>query len=142
MTEHFSDAETVASSTALRLGIDNTPSALVRLNLQFTASKLEQVRALLGQPMHIDSWYRCPKLNAAVGGAQTSAHMSGFAVDFTCAAFGTPLDIVQCIIASGIKFDQLIQEGRWVHISFAPAMRQQTLTAHFSPHGTTYTQGA
>ena len=60
------------------------------------------------------------------------AHPKGFAADFICSQFGTPLKIVQALAKSKIKFDQLIMEQTWVHVSFAPAMRQQILTATFT----------
>jgi hypothetical protein len=142
LTDHFSYEELTASSTAVRLCIDNTPPADLLPHLYILAVGLEQVRSLLGFPLHIDSGYRCPKLNACVGGAILSAHMEGYAADFTCAAFGDPLSIVKAIEASDIKFDKCIQEGHWVHISFAPTLRHEILTAHFSALGTTYTKGA
>lgn len=156
-TEHFSLEELTASEMADRINhlaslglefkgkpaeaIDNTPPVDVVPRLNVVAHGLEDVRALLGHPMHIDSGYRCPALNAAVGGAKASAHMDGYAADFICPEFGTPLKIVQAISASGIAFDKCIQEGTWVHISFAPELRRELLTAHFGPAGTTYTQG-
>jgi putative chitinase len=55
--------------------------------------------------------------------------MDGWAVDFTCKAYGDPLAVCKAIESSGIKFDQMIHEfGRWTHISFAPEMRGQKLT--------------
>lgn len=141
MSDHFTQDELTFSSTAQRLGINNTPGADIIVNLQVLMDGLEQVRTLLGYAMHIDSGYRCPNLNAKIGGAPNSAHMYGFAADFICPEFGTPLAIVNAIVASDIRFDQCIQEGTWVHISFAPAMRRRVLTAHFGPDGTTYSQG-
>jgi hypothetical protein len=80
--------------------------------------------ALGGLPIDIDSWLRLPELNVAVGGSEVSAHMDGFAVDMRCAKFGSPLAVCKAIVASGIKFDQIIHEyGAWTHLSFAPAMR-------------------
>jgi hypothetical protein len=80
--------------------------------------------------------------NGKKGGSATSDHQKGFAIDFTCPDFGTPLECVKKISASDIQFDQLIQEGTWIHISFAPAMRRQILEAHFSKgQKTTYTLG-
>lgn len=142
LTDHFTLAELMRSSVAERKGIDNSVPDRLLPHLFILAVGLEQVRALLGFPLHIDSGYRCPALNAAVGGAKQSAHMDGFAADFICPAFGDPLSIVKAIEASDIKFDKCIQEGTWVHISFAPAMRREILTAHFGDQGTTYTQGA
>ena len=89
-----------------------------------------------------------------VRGVPTSAHCTGYAADFICPAFGTPLEIVraiqahnahcieQCQGADVISFDQLIEEGTWVHISFDPKMRGQALTAHFANGSATYTRGA
>jgi hypothetical protein len=142
LTEHFSLAEMIASSTATRLGIDNSPGLETITRLTATAVALERVRKLLGYQIHIDSGYRSPELNAAVKGAKTSAHLTGYAADFTCSQFGTPTEIVKVIAKSGIAFDQCIQEGTWVHISFDPRMRQEVLTAHFGAGGTTYTKGA
>lgn len=141
MSLHFSQSELTASDTAVRLGIDNTPSAEIASNLEILAMGLEDIRDILGNPMRISSGYRCPKLNSAVKGSRASAHMDGFAADFTCPAFGTPLEIVKAIEKSPLMFDQCIQEGTWVHISFAPAERRQVLTAHFGKDGTTYTKG-
>lgn len=140
LTEHFSTAELTWSSTAARLGIDNTPGLLVLENLLTLAKGLEEIRRLLGVPIHIDSGYRCIRLNAAVGGAKNSAHTGGYAADFIAPAFGTPAKIVDTIVASDIQFDQLIQEGTWVHVSFDPRMRREVLLAHFGIAGTTYSK--
>lgn len=139
---NFTLQELVASDTALRLGINNTPPADILPNLEILMLGLQDVRDVLGHPMYISSGYRCPKLNTAVRGSKTSAHMQGYAADFTCPAFGTPLEVVKTIEASPVMFDQCIQEGTWVHISFDPRERRQVLTAHFGVGGTTYTLGA
>lgn len=142
LTDHFTLEELCFSSTAERLGIDNTPDDAIVVNMRSLAQGLERVRGLLGLAMHIDSGYRCPELNAAVKGAEKSAHMRGFAADFICPQYGDPLRIVQAVVASDIGFDQCIQEGTWVHISFDPRMKREVLTAHFGPGGTTYSAGA
>jgi hypothetical protein len=134
MTENFSLEELTFSQTATRLGINNKPSPIVMFNLKETATQLERVRAFLNAPINISSGYRSPTLNRAIGGSATSAHCLGFAVDFTARRFGDVPKIVQAIKNSGIKYDQLIDEysdggGGWVHISFHPNMRQQTLKA-------------
>lgn len=131
LTNHFSLEEFTNSDYAIRNGVNNTASPNIIGNLKLTADGLEQVRKLLGKAINISSGYRCPTLNRAIGGVSSSAHVLGFAADFTCKEFGTPTDIVKAIKASDIKFDQCICEGTWVHISFAPAMRQETLLATF-----------
>ena len=141
LTAHFALEELIFSSAAQRLGIDNTPDQNTVENLTTLAKGLEQVRALLGAPMHIDSGYRCAALNKAVGGVANSAHIDGYAADFVCPEYGSPLQIARAIAGSGIPFDQCIQEGTWVHISFDPRLRHQALTATFGPNGATYTGG-
>jgi hypothetical protein len=143
LTEHFTLEELVFSYTAVRLNIYNTPSSKVVDHLGVLSRGLEEVRKILNAPMRIDSGYRSPKLNEVVGGVPNSAHISGYAADFICPQFGTPLEIVKRVVAeSGFDFDQIIQEGTWVHLSFAPAMRRDILTAHFSGgKGATYSMG-
>lgn len=143
LSEHFTFEELTFSSTAVRRNIDNEPNLIVTGHLRTTAAGLERVRVILGAPLHIDSGYRSPALNTAVGGVSNSAHLSGFAADFVCPAFGNPLAIVHRLqTEAGLEFDQLIQEGTWVHISFAPTMRRMVLTAHFNGGPATYTHGA
>lgn len=130
LSPHFTYEELIA--TAHR-DIDNTPPDDVLKVLADTASRMETVRELLGKnPVHVNSGYRSPALNAAVGGVANSAHMTGHAVDFICPAFGSPLVICHQLedahSAGMLQFDQVIEEGTWVHISFAPTMRGQVLT--------------
>lgn len=101
-------------------------------NLGHVAGRLELVRAILGHvPIHVTSGYRCADLNRAVGGSKTSAHMNGWAADFVCPAFGSPLQIAQELVKPnhGLRFDQLIMEGTWVHLSFDPQVRREVLHA-------------
>lgn len=143
LSEHFSLEEFTDSAVALRRGIDNQPEGEEMINMRtISAPKMEQVRLLLGgQPIYISSGYRSPALNYAIGGSQTSAHVHGLAVDFTCPAYGTPREIAQCIADSGIDYDQIIHEGTWVHIGFARNPRRQIMTARFTHGHVTYTGG-
>jgi len=139
LSEHFNLAEFTQSQTAARKSIDNTPDAVVKNNLTIVAANMETVRALLdNKPITISSGYRSPALNRAVGGSATSAHVNGWAVDFICPAFGTPLQVVEKLKNSNLKFDQIIEEGTWVHISFAPTMRKQVMKASFKNGKPTY----
>jgi len=140
-SRYFTLDELTFSDTATRLHIDNTPPAAIVDVLKDTAQRLDQVRDLLGGPVQIVSAYRSAALNSAMGGVAGSDYTTGRGVDFICRSFGTPLQICQQIIKAGIKFDQLIQEGVWVHISFDPQMRNQVLTASFANGTTTYTNG-
>lgn len=128
LSPHFDLAEFTTSQTASRLDLDNTPDADTIARLRLTAEALEDVRALLGKPMSISSGYRSPAVNHAVGSSDSSAHIKGWAVDFICPAFGSPLAICRVLAKSPIEFDQLIEEGSWVHISFDPRMRGEVLT--------------
>jgi len=139
LSPHF----TLEELTITRQPMDNTPDKESLVNMtESLAPLLEKIRTILGYPMHINSGYRSPAVNKAVGGSPKSAHMSGYAADFICPGFGTPLQIVRKLDASGLYFDQLIHEWTWVHISADPMLRRETLTAHFGPTGTTYTAGA
>lgn len=142
LTEHFTLNEFTRSTTASRLKIDNrVPDELIA-NIQLTAIKLELVRIALGKPIVINSGYRCPALNARVGGVSTSAHTKGLAVDFCC-SYGTPKQICQRLIDAGVQFDKLIQEhNQWVHIGFSPSNnRQIVLTAVKQGGKTVYVNG-
>jgi hypothetical protein len=136
LSEHFTLAEFTRSETASRRNLDNTPDQDTIGNLIILAQGMEDVRKLLGHPIHINSAYRSPKVNSAVGGSKDSAHMKGFAADFTCPGFGDPWQICNEIIKGGIKCDQLILEyftpggGGWTHISFDPMARGMVLTKH------------
>ena len=142
LSEHFSLDELTASETALRKGIDNTPPPVITEKLRMLAATLEQVRSLLGNnSIRISSGYRCLELNRAIGSGDLSAHVLGYAVDFTCPKFGTPKEVANKIAESPIKFDQLIYEGTWIHLSIDPRNRREVLTAHFGKGKTTYTKG-
>lgn len=80
LTEHFTLAELVASSTARRLGLDNTPTADALQQLHRTAQMLERVRSFLGgKAVIVTSGYRNRQVNAAVGGVTSSDHAQGMA---------------------------------------------------------------
>lgn len=128
LSEHFSLEEFTVSQTASRQHLDNTPPPGVVDNLRVLSVALERVRTLLARPLIINSGYRSPAVNAAVGGAATSAHLKGWAADFICPSFGSPLDICRRLQRSDIHFDQVIEEGTWVHFSVDPRMRGQILT--------------
>lgn len=123
------DARQEELATTSHREIDNQPPPEVVATLRTTAARMEQVRRLLGgRVITVSSGYRCPELNRAVGGARTSAHLTGHAVDFNCYGFGTPLEVCRALTGSDLAFDQVIEEGAWVHISFDPRMRRQVLT--------------
>jgi putative chitinase len=129
LSEHFTLDEATHSAKAIELGISNQPNEQQLENMKIAAQGMEKVRALLGKPIHINSWLRLPAVNVAVGGSAKSSHMDGWAIDFTCAGVGTPLEVAKMIEESDIKYDQMIHEyATWVHISFAPELRMQKMT--------------
>ena len=133
LSEHFSLDEATYSETAIRLNINNQPDERQLANMTTAAQKMEEVRNVTGA-LRVNSWLRLPDVNVAVGGSKVSSHMDGWAIDCSSSAH-TPYALCQLVIKAGIKFDQMIHEyGRWMHISFAPEMRQQALTI-YKPEG-------
>jgi hypothetical protein len=129
LSPNFTLEEATFSETATRLGIDNQPSPDQLENLKKSAEGMEAIRTLLGKPIRVSSWLRLPAVNQAIGGAAKSSHMDGWAIDFVCPSYGDPYAVAKAIKESDIQVDQVIHEfGRWVHVSFAPEMRNQYLT--------------
>lgn len=144
ISRNFAMSEFVVSHTATRLAIDNTPSATIIATLtNVLIPAMQQIRDMLGEPVIVKSGYRCPHLNAVVRGAPNSDHLTGHAADFVAPAFGDPLKICRFLLAEQptLKWDQLIFEVGWVHISFNVRRRNQVLTAHYTDNGVRYTQG-
>jgi hypothetical protein len=140
LSPNFTLEELIHSETAVRRGIKNEVNPVILNNLTIVAANMESVRELLdGNPIIISSGFRNMEVNRIIGGSTKSAHMLGWAVDFICPRFGTPKQIVDKLKDSDIKFDQVIEEGTWVHISFAPERRRQILKATFKNGKATYT---
>ena len=121
--KHFTIAELCASTTAARLGIDNTPNEQCTANLIALVDKvLDPLRDAWRAPIIVTSGYRCPQLNKAVGGTVTSHHLRGMAADITV---GDPLrnkQLFQLVRDLNLPFCQLIDERgySWLHISYDP----------------------
>ena len=127
ISQHISHEEGIASATAKKLGIDNTPDADQLINMVKLAQKLfEPLRAGLGnKPINIDVFFRCPTLNAAIpGSASTSQHMAlnGAAIDLNNTGFanGPSNEEIFNYIKDHLEFDQLINEYdfSWIHVSY------------------------
>jgi hypothetical protein len=117
LTEHFTLEELTVSESAARQGLDNTPTGEALENLKRLAEFLEDVRELLGKPIKINSAYRAPEVNAAVGGSKTSQHCLGCAADIRVTGM-TPDEVVRAITASDLDYDQCIREfDSWTHVS-------------------------
>jgi hypothetical protein len=136
LSSYYTLARLTRSDTAKARGIDNTPPPELLANLRLLARGLDRVRRLLGHPLEISSGYRCPELNAAVGGVPRSQHAQGLAADFTCPGFGPPLAVARAIRDSEIAFDQCVYEfAEWIHLSFSPTPRRRVLTIYDSREG-------
>lgn len=136
--KYFNYNELTRSATASRLGIDNTPTAKEKANLKAVVDNiLDPLREKWGAPIIVTSGFRCEKLNKAVGGATTSQHRLGQAVDIRTVS-DKPADnykLLHLLIDMGLPYDQLISEyvddkGRpdWIHVSYGPRHRRQKLT--------------
>ena len=145
LTEHFNLSEMTVSPTAKRLGLSNQPTAEHIENMRYCCEKiLEPVRAKFG-PVTINSSYRAPAVNKAVGGSKTSQHVNGQAIDFEVK--GVDNKKVADWVADNLEFDQVILEfytagdknSGWVHASIKKGggNRKQRLIAKKSKAGGT-----
>jgi zinc D-Ala-D-Ala carboxypeptidase len=142
---NFSLEEMVRSQTALRKGIDNTPSLLVIEHLKHLAAELlEPVRAELGVPLHTDSGYRSMLLNDAVGGSPTSVHPLGLAADEIPIGMDLAEAFARIRARKDLPIDQLIIEcNTWLHIGAArpgETPRREFMTASGWPGNWHYTK--
>lgn len=140
--KNFKLSEFCQSATAKAHGIDMTPPAAMKANLEaLVVNVLDPLREQLGKPIVVSSGYRPPKLNELVGGAATSQHAMGEAADISVGGM-SPKQVCEIIIKLGLPFDQLIMEfGRWTHVSYGPRNRRQVLTAKSVNGRTVYTPG-
>lgn len=112
--------EATFSPTALRNGITNMPDAATLVKMRLVAEKcFEPLRDWYGEPIKINSFYRCPELNKLVGGSTTSQHMKGEAIDIDAGSREENRKIFNWCIAN-LEFDQVINEFSyaWIHISY------------------------
>lgn len=119
MKLNFTMSELLHSDTAKIYGINNIPpdSQVFDNMLTLILEVLQPLRDYIGKPIIITSGYRSIALNAKVGGDSDSQHITGQAADFII--YGLTVDeIIAKVKASGIRYDQLIHEGGWVHISY------------------------
>ena len=125
ISKHISYKEGTYSITAIRKGIDNTPNNDQLLNMGSIAEEVfEPLRAYVGGPIKINSFFRCPELNTAIGGSSKSQHCKGQAVDIDD-TFGRMTNAEMYIfIKDNLEFDQIIWEfgnddnPDWVHVSY------------------------
>jgi len=125
ISEHVSYKEGVYSNTATRRGIDNTPNDEQLNNMELIAKEVfEPVRVWVGGPIKINSFFRSPDLNTAIGGSSKSQHCKGQAMDIDD-TFGKATNAeMYNFIKENLDFDQMIWEfgsddnPDWVHVSY------------------------
>ena len=125
ISEHISSKEGVYSITATRRGIDNVPNDEQLSNMELIAEKIfEPLRKYVGGPIKIDSFFRCPELNKAIGGSSKSQHCQGQAIDIDDTYKIVANSDMYNYIKNNLDFDQLIWEfgdddnPNWVHVSY------------------------
>ncbi len=137
LSPHFTLEELSFSEIALRKGLVNTPEASHVANLtDLCQTLLEPIRLILGVPLHVNSAYRSPAVNTAIGGAISSAHLDGRAADIVPIGLALP-EAFTAIRIARLPLDQVILEcNAWIHVSIAPRgrdPRHQALTATGHP---------
>ena len=125
ISEHVTYKEGVYSITALRLGLNNDPTKNHLANMELLAEKIfEPLRKHVNGPIKINSFYRGPELNKAIGGSSKSQHCEGRAMDIDDNyGYMTNAQMFE-YIKNNLSFDQMIWEfgnsdnPDWVHVSY------------------------
>lgn len=134
LSSNFSLREMLVSQTAVRKGFTEQfePSEEVIANLEALCKNiLQPLRDALGHPIHVNSGYRCLRVNKDIGGAPKSQHLTGHAADIEDFKNGNE-QLLRKIVELQLPFDQIINEFsyQWVHVSFDPQKhRRQVLEA-------------
>jgi zinc D-Ala-D-Ala carboxypeptidase len=139
ISEHVTYKEGVYSITALRLGLNNDPTKAHLTNMELLAEKVfEPLRKHVNGPVKINSFYRGPELNKAIGGSSKSQHCEGRAMDIDDNyGYMSNADMFE-YIKNNLSFDQMIWEfgnsdnPDWVHVSYVneDANRNRCLLAY------------
>ena len=125
ISENISYKEAVRSETAKRLGISNKPKKEHIENMELIAEKIFQpLREWVDHPIRINSMYRSEELNSRIGGAISSAHKEGLAIDLDSLGGKTNLEMFH-YIKDNLDYDILINEypndegePKWIHVSW------------------------
>lgn len=125
ISEHVTYKEGVYSNTAMRLGLKNEPTEAHLSNMELLSEKVfEPLRVHVNGPIKINSFYRGPELNKAIGGSSKSQHCNGQAMDIDDTyGYMSNADMYN-YIKKNLSFDQMIWEfgtdknPDWVHVSY------------------------
>ena len=125
ISKHISYKEAVYSRTATRLDIDNNPDDMEVYRMSLIAEEVfEPLRAWVGGPIKINSFFRSPELNKAIGGSTKSQHCQGQAIDLDDTYGRATNAEMYEFIKEHLDFDQMIWEfgdddnPDWVHVSY------------------------
>ena len=125
ISKHISYKEGVYSVTAIRKGIDNEPNEEQLSNMKLVAEKIfEPVRTHFKVPIKVNSFFRSPDLNKAIGGSTRSQHCKGQAIDIDDTYGKIKNSDIYWWIKENLDFDQMIWEfcnndnPNWVHVSY------------------------
>lgn len=136
-TKNFSYDELIASATAKRLGLDNTPTPEEKEKLrQLAEDILQPIRDAWKSPIVVTSGYRSEAVNKAVGGVSNSQHRLGEAADIKVGGKERNrklFNFIYKMIAKGdIKVGQLIDEYSysWIHISLPRKGKENNQILH------------
>lgn len=132
LSKNLSLAEVTRSETAKRRGVSNMPTEAHIENFKLLAEKVFQpIREHFGVPIHISSGYRSAALNKAIGGAASSQHCTGEAIDIDMDGTSVTNAAIFNYIKDNLEFDQLIWEfgtdanPDWVHVSYESTGKQR-----------------
>ena len=132
LSEHF----TLGELTKTRTRIENVPNEEQVNNLKRLCRWLERLRKrwndLYGEgddPIVINSGFRSPEVNKAVGGVSTSNHLTGCAVDIRCIGIEQALRYAAILLdisdLSREDYDELLIEQKqgviWIHFAVKPS---------------------
>ena len=151
LSEHFKLAELTKTNT----GIKNVPNEVQVNNLKRLCKWLEQLRLRYNQmrnekgemrngneemrnevreyPIIINSGFRSPEVNKAVGGATLSNHLTGCAVDIRCIGIEQALRYAAILLdisdLNHEDFDELLIEQKahviWIHFAVKPSCNRR-----------------
>lgn len=146
LSDNLTLDECLKSNTALRLGIDNSPTEEHKQNLKIVAEKIFQpIREHFGKPIYVSSGYRSKALNDAIGGSSSSQHCHGQALDLDQDNRNTGVtnkDVFDYILMN-LEFDQLIYEfgdainPAWVHVSYNENKNRNKVLQAYRENGKT-----
>ena len=125
ISKHVTYKEGTYSNTANRLGLANDPTEEQLENMKLVAEKVfEPLREHVSHPIKINSFFRGPQLNKAIGGSHSSQHCKGQAIDIDDSYGNSTNAYMYEWIKKNLDYDQMIWEfgtdenPDWVHVSF------------------------